>query len=473
MDPDEDLEEEVDSFVPDRITKRMLWRVVQGQYDPMGLLSAYTVKFKLLMRNLSQENGRVIGWDEELPPAVAEEFKATLRDLKELREVTFPRSIQPPDELGATVGRPMLLMFGDGSREASCALAYARWQMADGTFFCRLIAGKTRVAPKCKISIPRVELVGSQMAVRLAQKVKVAIRRGFSEVRYFTDSTAVLGMLRTDSASLLEFVGTRVSEIKTKSDPETEWYWVPTDCNLADMGTRPTVRPEEMGEDSDYQNGMSWMRAPESEWPVKQTITPPPMEECRKDMMLASTSPPAAAEVAQVSSKAVGEWPIYPARATSLAKLTRIYGYVMWFLALMRKTPGCERSPMLRRPPPMGGGHEAADGAWVPPSPPRRCLEAARWMLLEAAQKGLRSSQLESLMAEKMAVKCVLGVERILVTVGGRSKRHLKVAYDQENLPVLPRTHKLARLHMVESHVVDHGGQDSMVMRSRAKVWIV
>jgi hypothetical protein len=37
------------------------------------------------------------------------------------------------------------------------------------------VAGKTRVAPKCKISIPRVELVGSQMAVYLAQKVKAAI----------------------------------------------------------------------------------------------------------------------------------------------------------------------------------------------------------------------------------------------------------------------------------------------------------
>jgi hypothetical protein len=54
-------------------------------------------------------------------------------------------------------------------------------------------------------------------------------------------------MLRADSASLLEFVGTRVSEIKTKSNPEEEWFWVPTDCNLADMGTRPTVQPDEMG----------------------------------------------------------------------------------------------------------------------------------------------------------------------------------------------------------------------------------
>jgi hypothetical protein len=41
VDPDADLEE-VDSFTLDKITKRMLWQVAWGQYDPLGLLSAYT-----------------------------------------------------------------------------------------------------------------------------------------------------------------------------------------------------------------------------------------------------------------------------------------------------------------------------------------------------------------------------------------------------------------------------------------------
>jgi hypothetical protein len=71
----------------------------------------------------------------------------------------------------------MMPVFSNRSREVSCALAYDHWQMATGTFFCHLIAGKTRVALKCKISIPKVELVGAQMAVWLAQKVKAAMRR--------------------------------------------------------------------------------------------------------------------------------------------------------------------------------------------------------------------------------------------------------------------------------------------------------
>jgi hypothetical protein len=83
------------------------------------------------------------------------------------------------------------------------------------------------VAPKCKISIPRMELVGALLAVRLARKIRDSLQLELEAVRYFTDSTAVLGMILRESATYQEFVGTRVSEIRTKSDPETEWFWIP------------------------------------------------------------------------------------------------------------------------------------------------------------------------------------------------------------------------------------------------------
>jgi hypothetical protein len=63
---------------------------------------------------------------------------------------------------------------------------------------------------------------------------------------------------------------------------------------------------------------------------------------------------------------------------------------------------------------------------------PRECMEAAKWMLIEAAQKELPLRKMESLMAEKRTRTCVLGVERTLLVVGGCSKRYMKVAYDQE-----------------------------------------
>jgi hypothetical protein len=82
--------------------------------------------------------------------------------------------------------------------EASCTLAYLRWELEDGSVVCRLLAGKTRVAPRCKISIPRMELMGSLVAVRLYQKIKDSLRLDVSKVRFFTDSSAVLGMIFKD-----------------------------------------------------------------------------------------------------------------------------------------------------------------------------------------------------------------------------------------------------------------------------------
>jgi hypothetical protein len=153
-------------------------------------------------------------------------------------------------------------------------------EMEDGSVVCRLLAGKTRVAPKCKISIPRMELMGSLVAVRLYQKIKDSLRMDIEGVRFFTDSSAVLGMLNKDSGTFLEFVGTRVSEIRTKSKVDTEWFWIPGELNPADMGTRPTMTPESMGEESTYQKEFPWMYQPVENWPVKKDFTPPPVEEC-------------------------------------------------------------------------------------------------------------------------------------------------------------------------------------------------
>ncbi len=96
-------------------------------------------------------------------------------------------------------------------------------------------------------------MVGALLAVRLARKIRDSLQMELEAVRYFTDSTAVLGMILRESATYQEFVGTRVSEIRTKSDPETEWFWIPGKMNIADMGTRPTVLPGDMGPGTPYQ----------------------------------------------------------------------------------------------------------------------------------------------------------------------------------------------------------------------------
>jgi hypothetical protein len=113
------------------------------------------------------------------------------------------------------------------------------------------------------------------------------------------------------------------------------------------------------------------------------------------------------------------------------------------------EVPGCEKRPML-------------EGL---PIPPRECIEVVQWMLLESAQR-----KLESLMAEKRTVQCVLGTERNLLVVLWPLQEAPGAAYDREYLPVLSSSRPLARLYLLESHCKDHDGQDSMVMQSRSQI---
>jgi hypothetical protein len=48
-----------------------MWRVVQGQFDPLALLCAYIIQFKLLMQNLIDKRRKVIGWDDKMLAATA------------------------------------------------------------------------------------------------------------------------------------------------------------------------------------------------------------------------------------------------------------------------------------------------------------------------------------------------------------------------------------------------------------------
>ncbi len=52
---DIDLEGDLDKAIPGAITKRNLWRVVQGQYEPLGLLCVFTILFKISMQSLLNE----------------------------------------------------------------------------------------------------------------------------------------------------------------------------------------------------------------------------------------------------------------------------------------------------------------------------------------------------------------------------------------------------------------------------------
>jgi hypothetical protein len=197
------------------------------------------------------------------------------------------------------------------------------------------------------------------------------------------------------------------------------------------------------------------MRKPVSEWPSKKNLSPAPVEELRKDLVAASVA-------LATTEKKQQLWPYQPKEANGLRKAHRVTGYVLMAVAKWLKKESFR--PIVK----MEGNDKTRFSA-----PPLEFLRAAEQLMIKGAQADMKLNDKESLLPVQEAYTTVLGKEEKIWVVGSRSKSHFKVAYDREFLPIIDSGHPLAELYLEDAHSKDHGGRDSMVMRSRQTVWIV
>ena len=430
--------DEIKANFPKTITKRIIWRVVLGQFDLLGLASVFFVRLKLLMRDLSGEEGQKIGWDTPLSEDLRIRFMDILEMMGGIQTLRFPRCIKPAGIMAGI--KPDLLVFGDGSKQAFCSLAYVRWHLTDGGFRCFLISGKTRVAPLKKISIPRLELLGSVASVRLAASIQESLSFEFGKRYFFTDSSCVFGMIRGECGAFQEFIGTRTGEIKSKSDPSTEWFWVPTQHNLADLGTRNDVTPAVLHPDSQYLNGTDWMRDVFEAWPVSQS----PGGKIPEEEMSTTSRVSLAVSVTQ---------PLLNVKKyKSFEQATRI-------MALICK--GADKFKLRSK----NVNQETANFIT------RKYRNMAENILFFQAQQGYEMKTFTSLSPRMQQVQLQHSEEELMM-VSGRLGNALAVGYDKEELPVLDYKAPIARLVMLGAHERDHGGVDRTLQRSRNVAWI-
>jgi hypothetical protein len=282
--------------------------------------------------------------------------------------------------------------------------------------------GKTQVAPKVKITIPRMELVATVNSVRLARKVKGALKIPLTGTRYFMDSSAVLGMLRTELGKFTEIVGARVREVKVNSNVEKEWLWLVGNRNPADLVTRSNDTPQEMGPGSEYQDGMPWMRKPVESWPCKKSFSPAPEEEFRKDMM------EGARNIVKGTKESPAGEACFPAIGKGgLDRLVRVYGYVVAAIYKWRKKTGA-RGPVIINP--------IEDGVQRIRFPSAECQRAGELYLLGLAQRGMGISGAMMLATNVVIEEDVLGQKRKLITMGSMAKNQIAGVYGRGELPV-------------------------------------
>ena len=100
-----------------------------------------------------------------------------------------------------------------------------------------LLLGKSRVAPKKFISVPRLELNAAVLSVKIACLLKKELNLGEVEEWFWTDSKVVLGYIKNDVRRFKTFVANRIQQIRENTEVR-QWQYVPTRENPADDAFR-------------------------------------------------------------------------------------------------------------------------------------------------------------------------------------------------------------------------------------------
>ena len=240
-------------------TKRNVLKKTAALFDPLGFLAPFVVKAKIFVQQAWLE---ALQWDDPLPSKQKEEWKNWFSDLSLLEEIKIPRCLKDTSAKESSI---TLHTFSDASEKAYAAAVYTRHEYEDGNVTTRLIASKTRLSPLKTVSIPRLELMGALIGLRLANQVCSALKIPSSNVTYWVDSLNVGFWIRGQSREYKPFVAHRIGAIHDKSNPD-QWRYVPTDLNPADLGTRG-MTARELTKSSKWWNGPDFLHCPEAEWP--------------------------------------------------------------------------------------------------------------------------------------------------------------------------------------------------------------
>jgi hypothetical protein len=248
-------------------TKRTALKVTAKIFDPMGLISPFTVKMKAIFQVLCTEK---LDWDEELSGNLLSKWNAILSELDNLDNVRIPTCYNTPTVEPTKVG---LHGFSDASQIAYAAVVYWKSVYDDGHVEVRLVASKTKVAPLKRQTIPRLELLGATLLARLINTVHNCLPTNQDiEIYNSTDSKAVLCWI-TNEKPWNQYVQHRVQEIRQLT-PKASWGFCPGSQNPVDLPSRG-IKACDLVRSSVWWSGPEYLYKPQCEWPKDPASSAP------------------------------------------------------------------------------------------------------------------------------------------------------------------------------------------------------
>ena len=210
-------------------------------------------------------------WDDELPQVLGDQIQGWYDQLQQVGKIIIPRSLRAKK----VVSDRSLHFFSDASELAYATVGYLMCRYADGGVTVVQVISKAKVAPLKTVSIPRLELMGALLSIKVASRIAKGLAISPAEVHYWSDSMNVLWWIHRRSRVFKTFVANRVAKIQQDSNI-TLWRHVSSGDNPADVGSRG-CSIEELAEDELWRGGPKFLPDP-AMWPVKDFSTKQPAE---------------------------------------------------------------------------------------------------------------------------------------------------------------------------------------------------
>ena len=187
-------------------SKRSLLRVSSKVFDPLGLLSPFVIKLKLMFQTLCIEDGN---WNTPITGVLAEQWNKVVIEMSELNSVNIPRCCFQATSL--IVSR-QVHGFSDASSSAYAAVMYIHTEYDNGAVNVKLVVAITKVAPIKGQSIPQLELMAASFLSKLVNSSVMTLKLDV-ETHYWTDSMSVLFWIQKNKP-WKQFVHHRIQEIR-------------------------------------------------------------------------------------------------------------------------------------------------------------------------------------------------------------------------------------------------------------------
>lgn len=431
-------------------TKRTALSIVARLFDPLGWLNPFILRGKIFIKELWR---RGLGWDDLLPDDLSANWNQFCSEFKDIGRIRIPRWLHTTSKITSYE----IHTFCDGSMQAYAACCYLRIVDESGTLHSNLLFAKSRVCSLKTDTVPRIELCGAALAIKVYAYVRrhLQIPSESTTYHFWTDSMIVLSWLQGKENKSV-YVQNRVNKVLRQSTSD-QWHHVSTHDNPADLSTRGTS-PQILATHEQWWHGPSWLRQPLEIPTTKIKLTA--KEE------LASAVETRKQHQVTVLSSTVDEDHILN-RYSVLNKLVRITALCLRFIDTCK-------SKKLPKP------RQLATAKQVPHISVTEQQDSLR-RIIQVVQEECYSTEINALRSKKplprsshlLALNPFYDNTDQLLRVGGRLQCSL-LPFDEMHPTILPSKHTVTQLLISDAHFdVSHGGPRSTMAHLRRKYWII